>query len=396
MMNESRGATAAPGRPRRRILYLSGTRADFGLMRNCLQRIARHDGLELAVAVTGMHLSAQFGDTVREIEAAGLAIAARIPSDVASRERSGMARAVGQTLLGVTTELQRGRHDALLLLGDRGEMLAGAIAALHMGVPVVHVHGGERSGTVDEPMRHAISRLAAYHFAATLESRERLIAMGEPQQRVFVVGAPGLDDIAPHLHTPRADALRALGVPPGREYALVLFHPVVQQAEQAGAQARELLAGLRAAGGGRDFDVIWLAPNADAGSAGIARQLAELAAAGAGWHVLTHLPRPAYLDALRHAFALTGNSSSGIIEAASLGTPVLDIGPRQHLRERNPGVRSLPVAAGEIAQALHELRGAARPAPHNVYGDGRAGERIADLLAALDLSPAVLDKSLTY
>ena len=381
---------------RRRILYLSGTRADFGLMRACLQRIARHPRLELALAVTGMHLCPEFGDTVREIEASALPIVARIPSDVASRDRTGMARAVGQTLLGVTAELQRGGHDALLLLGDRGEMLAGAIAALHLGVPVAHIHGGERSGTVDEPMRHAISKLATYHFSATVESRERLIAMGEPEQRVFVVGAPGLDDLPPHLHTPRAQALQAVGVAPGRDYALVVFHPVVQQAEQAGAQGLELLAGLREAGGGRDFDVVWMAPNADAGSAQIVRALDAARAHGEGWHVLTHLPRPAYLDALRHAFALVGNSSSGIIEAASLGTPVLDLGPRQHLRERNPGVRSLGVSAVEISAALRELLGADRPAPHNVYGDGRAGERIADLLATVDLSPALLNKTLSF
>ncbi len=387
---------SAAGASRRRILYLSGTRADFGLMRACLQRIARHPRLQLGVAVTGMHLCPEFGDTVREIEASALPIVARIPSDVASRDRSGMARAVGQTLLGVTAELQRGAHDALLLLGDRGEMLAGAIAALHLGVPVAHIHGGERSGTVDEPMRHAISRLATYHFAATVESRERLIATGEPEQRVFVVGAPGLDDLPPHLNTPRAQALQAVGVAPGRDYALVVFHPVVQQAEQAGAQGLELLAGLREAGGGRDFDVVWMAPNADAGSAQIVRALDAARAHGEGWHVLTHLPRPAYLDALRHAFALVGNSSSGIIEAASLGTPVLDLGPRQHLRERNPGVRSLGVSAVEIAAALRELLGATRPAPHNVYGDGRAGQRIADLLATVDLSPALLNKTLSF
>ena len=386
---------AAPAR-RRRILYLSGTRADFGLMRACLQRIAAHPALELGVLVTGMHLCAEFGDTVREIEAAGLPIVARIPSDVDSRERAGMARAVGQTVLGVTAELQRQAWDALLLLGDRGEMLAGAIAALHMGVPVVHLHGGERSGTVDEPMRHAISKLATYHFAATFESRERLVATGEPAQRVFVVGAPGLDDIVPHLHAPRSETLQSLGVAPTRRYALVVFHPVVQQAEQAGEQTRELLAGLREAGGGRDFDVVWLAPNADAGSGAIARALRELGAQAAGWHLLTHLARPAYLDALRHAFALVGNSSSGIIEAASLGTPVLDIGLRQHLRERNPGVRSLPARGDDIGRALRELLVAERPAPHNVYGDGRAGERITRLLAELDLDPALLNKTLTY
>ena len=391
-MNLAPGTT---GR-RRRILYLSGTRADFGLMQGCLQRIAAHPRLELALAVTGMHLCPEFGNTVAEIEASGLPIAARIPSDVAARDGAGMARAVAQTLLGVGAELQRGAYDLLLLLGDRGEMLAGAIAALHHGVPVAHVHGGERSGTVDEPMRHAISKLASLHFAATFESRERLIAMGELPQRVFVAGAPGLDDLPPHAQVPREQAARALGIEAHRDYLLVVFHPVVQQAAQAGEQTRALLHGLREAGAGRAFDVIWLAPNADAGSAHIEQALRELPTAHGTWRRLTHLPRPQYLDALRHALALVGNSSSGIIEAASLGTPVLDIGSRQCLRERNPGVRNVPARAADIAAGLRELLGGPRPPAHNVYGDGHAGERIAHWLAEIELPPGLLDKTLTY
>ena len=377
----------------RRIVYLSGTRADFGLMRACLERIAAHPRLRLRLAVTGMHLCPEFGHTVDDIESSGLPIAARIATDVAARDAAGMARAVAQTLLGVTAELQREPCDALLLLGDRGEMLAAATAALHLGVPVVHLHGGERSGTVDEPMRHAISKLATYHFAATAESRERLLAMGELPERVFVVGAPGLDDIARHAPSPRARTLRALGIDAAREFVLVVFHPVVQQASEAGAQARELIDGLRAAGGGRDFDVLWLAPNADAGSASIE---AALRAPGPGWHRITHLPRAQYLDALAHARALAGNSSSGIIEAASFGTPVLDVGLRQHLRERNAAVLHVQPRAVDIAEALRDMLRAPRPSAHNVYGDGHAGERIARLLADIDLHPGLLNKTLAY
>ncbi|MBU6440651.1 MAG: UDP-N-acetylglucosamine 2-epimerase (hydrolyzing) [Betaproteobacteria bacterium] len=377
----------------RRIVYLSGTRADFGLMRACLERIAAHPGLDLRLAVTGMHLLPEFGHTLQDIEASGLRVAARIPSDVGARDGAGMARAVAQTLLGMTAELQREPCDALLLLGDRGEMLAGATAALHLGIPVVHLHGGERSGTVDEPMRHAVSKLATYHFAATAESRERLLAMGEQPGSVFVVGAPGLDDIARHRLAPREQTLRALGIEPAREFVLVVFHPVVQQAAQAAGQTRELLAGLRDAGAGRDFDVLWLAPNADAGSAQIE---SALQACGAGWHRLTHLPRSRYLDALGHARALAGNSSSGIIEAASFGTPVLDVGRRQHLRERNAGVLHVEPRSGEITAALQGLLGSPRPSAHNVYGDGHAGERIARLLADIDLHPGLLNKTLAY
>ena len=385
----------------RRILYLSGTRADFGLMRQTLQAAAAHPGLEVAVAVTGMHLHADYGHTVDDIAASGLRIAARIPSDVGARDGAGMARAISQTLAGLVPVLQAERFDALLLLGDRGEMLAGALAALHLGVPSIHLHGGERSGTVDEPVRHAISKLAALHFCATAQSRERLIAMGEDPQRVHVVGAPGLDDLGEVLHLPREAALRALqaaltrqapfapearALRDDRPYVLALFHPVVQEADDAAAQTQALLDGLQAAGAGSAFSVVWLAPNADAGSGHIEALLRSQQ--WPGFHRITHLQRADYLAALRHAALLAGNSSSGIIEAASLGARVVNVGSRQSFRERNANTMDVPPQASAIEAAVRQAL-ALGPWPHpedNVYGDGRSAARIAHLLATLPLS----------
>lgn len=379
---------------RRRIIYLSGTRADFGLMRHTLEVIAADPRLELSVAVTGMHLHEEFGHTVDEVVASGLRIAARIPTGVAGRNRSAMAHAVGRTLMGLSELLDTERPDALLLLGDRGEMLAGAIAALHLGVPAVHIHGGERSGTVDEPMRHAISKLAAYHFCATIESRERLIAMGESPERVFQVGAPGLDDLPAALAAPRQAALEALGLAHDGPYVLVLFHPVVQEAEDAAAQTTALIEGLRAAGAGSAFEVVWLAPNADAGSDAILQQLTALT--DCGWRRITHLPRARYLPALRHAAALLGNSSSGIIEAASFGTPVVNVGSRQHLRERNSGTVDVGIDPKSISAALRRALNGGRLPARNIYGDGQAAGRIDELLATLPLFSDLLQKTNRY
>ncbi|CUB00364.1 UDP-N-acetylglucosamine 2-epimerase [Thiomonas bhubaneswarensis] len=384
----------------RRILYLSGTRADFGLMRQTLHAAAAHSGLEVAVAVTGMHLHPDYGHTVDDIAASRLRIAARIPSDVGARDGAGMTRAISQTLAGLVPVLQVEKPDALLLLGDRGEMLAGAIAALHLGVPSIHLHGGERSGTVDEPVRHAISKLAALHFCATAQSRERLIAMGEDPQRVHVVGAPGLDDLSDVRQLAREAALQALRPWAenfaDRPYALVLFHPVVQEAEDAATQTQALLDGLRAAGAGSAFNVLWLAPNADAGSGSIEALLR--AQQWPGFHRITHLPRDDYLAALRHAAVLVGNSSSGIIEAASLGTRVVNVGSRQNLRERNANTVDVPPQAEAIEAAVRQAL-AEGPWPHpedNVYGDGRSAARIAQLLATLPLSAELLHKVNRY
>lgn len=174
----------------RRICYLTGTRADFGLMSSTLHAIAKDPRLDLNLLVTGMHLSPRYGHTVDEIEAEGFVIAARLPVELDDISAAGMAVNLGRMLQGFVPALQAVEPDILLLLGDRGEMLAGAIAAIHLGIPVAHLHGGERSGTVDEPVRHAISKLSHLHFVATQEARDRLVCMGEQSMNVHVVGAP--------------------------------------------------------------------------------------------------------------------------------------------------------------------------------------------------------------
>jgi len=375
----------------RRLIYLSGTRADFGLMQDTLQRIAATPGLSLQVAVTGMHLSEAHGNTIQEIRASGLAICAQIPLDMGSHTGSSMAIGVADCLRGMTQLLERERPDFLLLLGDRGEMLAGAIAALHVGIPCVHIHGGERSGTVDEPVRHAISKLCSYHLVATAGSRERLVRMGEDEARIFVTGAPGLDGLAELGTMPRPDCLQVLGLSAQDKFVLAVFHPVVQQAGQAHAQTQALLQALQDVG----LPVIWLEPNTDAGSLEILAAL-DQASLPAGSRRIRHLPRPLFAAALRHCEALVGNSSVGIIEAATFGTPVVNIGDRQRLRERNPNVGDALPERAAIEKALRSALSHGRWPCDNLWGDGRAGERIASLVASLPAGPQLLEKVNSY
>lgn len=375
----------------RRILYLTGTRADFGLMASTLRRIADTPGLHLQLAVTGTHLSVEHGHTVDEVRATGLEIVSELPVDVLTRTGASMAHAVAGVLHGVTSLLASDPPDALLLLGDRGEMLAGAIAALHVGVPCVHVHGGERSGTVDEPVRHAISKLASYHFAATRDARERLLRMGEEDERIFVTGAPGLDGLAEQAAMRREDCLRALQLPLDEPFVLVVFHPVVQQAGDAAEQTRALVQALD----GLALPVLWLEPNADAGSRAILDALAR-EQLPPGSRRVRHLPRPLYCAAMRHCALMAGNSSSGIIEAASFGTPVVNIGDRQRRREHGPNVVDVATDVAAVAGALRSQLDHGRWPCDNPWGDGRAGERIADLLARLPLAAGLLEKSNSY
>lgn len=381
----------------RKILYVTGTRADFGLMAHVLQRIQAHPDLTLQIAVTGMHLSPTYGLTVREIEALDLPIVARIPTSVGERTPAAMAQGIGEAIIGLTTAMTQNQPDLVLLIGDRGEMLAGAIAALHLGIPVVHLHGGERSGTVDEPVRHAITKLSHWHFVATQESRMRVIQLGERADHVWVTGAPSLDGLAELAGLARAPVLAMLGLPAEARYLLVLFHPVVQEMHEAYQQTSMLGDVLMARHRVEPLHVVWLAPNADAGSAGIVQALQEMGdRMGSLLHQITHLERPAYLAALRHAEVLIGNSSSGIIEAASLGTPVVNMGNRQRSRERNTNTLDCEVTPSAIHAAVREALSWGRLTPANRYGDGEAAQKIVALLATTTISPDLMDKVNTY
>lgn len=371
----------------RRICYISGTRADFGLMRSTLQTIREHPALALEVIATGMHLSPLYGETVREIEAAGLEVSARVPVPLEPATGATMARNIGRMTGAFVDAMEARRPDVVLLLGDRGEMLAGAMAGIHLNIPVAHIHGGERSGTVDEPVRHAISKLSHLHFTATAEARERLIRMGETPAHVHVTGAPGLDGLAGSDLPDRTALAAGFGLDPARPFALMVYHPVLQEAAQAADDTRRILRALDQAG----VQILVVAPNADAGSDGVRAALAE-ADGRPGLVMRTHLGRPDFIAAMARADLMIGNSSAGIIEAASFGTPVLNVGPRQNLRERNANVVDIPATDAALSRGIAEALARGRHPMVNVYGDGHAGGRIADLLARSPLDPALLMK----
>ena len=376
---------------RRHICYVTGTRADFGLMRSTLLRVHATPNLSLSLVATGMHLDPGFGHTVDEVEAAGPPVVAKIPLPEGPSSGATMARHIGIMTTGFVDSFIAADPDIVLLLGDRGEMLAAAIAAIHLNIHIAHIAGGDRSGTIDEPIRHAISKLSHFHLTSTEQSRDRLIRMGENPDHIHVVGTPSLDDILDTRVAPREEVLRPFGLDPDRPFALVVFHPVVQDALDAGRQCQEILVALE----GADLQAIALMPNSDAGSDAIQGVL-NVASGRAGFSVQTHLPRPAFLQVLAHADVMVGNSSSGIVEAASFGTPVVNVGPRQSSRERNANVVDVPCLASDILAGLQRGLGAGRASAPNVYGDGRSGERICRFLESVDLDPAVLKKLNAY
>jgi GDP/UDP-N,N'-diacetylbacillosamine 2-epimerase (hydrolysing) len=375
----------------RRVCYVSGTRADFGLMQATLAAIDSDPALALSMVVTGMHLAPEFGLTVGDIERAGLPVSRRIALDMLPASGATMARNIGRMLTEMTGAFEELRPDLVLLLGDRGEMLAGALAAIHLDIPIVHIHGGERSGTVDEPVRHAISKLSHFHFTATEEAAERLRRMGERADNIHVTGAPGLDGLTGLVCATRAELCAAAGFDAALPVALMVYHPVLQEAGSGGQDTRAIVDALLA----RGVRVMALMPNADAGSDAV-RAVLDSYADDPRVALATHLPRPHFVSWLAHADLMIGNSSAGIIEAASFGTPVINIGSRQGLRERNTNVADAAADGAALAAAIGAALAGGRSAPHNRYGDGRTAARIAALLAGLPLAGAALVKTNDY
>jgi GDP/UDP-N,N'-diacetylbacillosamine 2-epimerase (hydrolysing) len=375
-----------------KLAYASGSRADFGLMAATLRHLAADPAFDVSVAVTGQHLLPAYGATMGQIEGSGLRISARIPVTLSGAGGAEMALALSDQLRGFVGAWTTGRPDMVLVLGDRGEMLAASLAAVHLGIPLGHVHGGERSGTLDESFRHAISKLAHWHFPATDAAHDRLIRMGERADRIVTIGAPGLVGITDGIRADRPGLRAALarrhGLDPDRPLALVLFHPVVQQAGDAARQMAALLDGVAACGA----EALVFRPNSDAGGAAIDALLDAR-----GLPAITSLPRPDWLAALASADVLAGNSSAGIIEAASFGTPVLNLGSRQQGRERSGNVTDLADAdASAIAGALAAILAGGRWTGGNIYGDGTAHLRLAAALKAVRPDPADLMKLNSY
>ena len=379
----------------RKIAAITGSRAEYGLARPIFDAIDSRKDLELSLIVTGMHLSREFGYTVKEIEKDGFEIAARIENLAPEDTGAAMTRSIGRCISGVVDALERIKPDILLVLTDLGHTLAGAIAGSHMNIPVAHLHGGDVSGTVDEPVRHAITKLSHIHFAATKQSAERIIKMGEEPWRVHVVGAPGLDTILSEKLIERKKIAKKFALNQKKPILLVVQHPVTTEIEQAETQMRETMEALVKL---KEQSIV-IYPNADAGG----RRMIKVLEQYRGYpfiQIHKSLPHIEYLSLMKIASVMVGNSSSGIIEAPSFHLPVVNMGTRQAGRERSTNVVDVGYDREEIVKAMkkaldRKFRAKVKKCK-NPYGDGKASQRIVKVLSKIEITPKLLQKKITY
>ena len=370
---------------RRRIGVVTTSRADYSHLYWPLRELGDSPEIELGVFALGPHLSPQFGNTLKEIERDGFPIQARIECLLSSDTDTGMAKTIGVAILGLADALTAWRPDLLLLIADRYEMLAPAATALTLRIPIAHIEGGEVSqGAIDDAVRNALTKLAHIHFTSTETARRRVIAMGEEPWRVHRAGAPSIDHLRRSTLFDRATLEARLGLSFTPPTVVAAWHPVTILRD-TNAEADEFFAALAQAPG----QIIFVYPNADAGGLALIERARSLAATRAHTHVFVNLDAVTYWSLLRYADALVGNSSSGIMEAASFALPVVNVGIRQQGRERARNVIDVPAEASVIRAALdralspafrESLAGMANP-----YGDGTAAETIARVLVSVPL-----------
>jgi UDP-hydrolysing UDP-N-acetyl-D-glucosamine 2-epimerase len=371
----------------RNIAVVTVGRSDYGIYIPVLRAIERRSDLSLRILASGAHLSPEFGHTVDVIVADGFKVDEKLTTLLSADTPQAIAASTGLAVIAFAQSFAQNRPDILVVLGDRFEMYAAALAALPFAIPVAHIHGGEvTEGAIDEALRHSMTKLSHLHFVATDEYARRVVQLGEEPWRVTVSGAPALDDLDSMEYLSTTELEKRFGIVLDPLPLLVTFHPATLQFENVEAQMRELLAGLEASG----EPVLFTMPNADTNGRVVMRMIDEYVQARSNAQVVVNFGRQAYFSMMRRVRAMVGNSSSGIVEASSFGLPVVNVGDRQRGRMRASNVIDVPNDRARIAEAIER---ALSPAFHERCKNGRnpyranrpAGEVIAERLATVAL-----------
>lgn len=371
----------------RKICFVTGSRADFGLLVWPMREIRETPGLILQLIATGMHLAPEFGYTFNAISDEGFEADERVETLLSSDTGAGIAKSVGLGVIGFADAFTRLQPDLVVVLGDRFEMFAAAQAAMFMRLPMAHLFGGDvTEGAVDESIRHAISKMAHLHFTSNQGSTHRLIQLGEDPSRIHTIGSVGIDAIKRLELMDREAIGRAIGMPLGERNALVTFHPVTVEAGRSVAELDELFAALSTLDPA--FHLVFTLANADAEGRALNARIEAFAAGRPHTIAVASLGQLRYLSLMSHVDMVIGNSSSGVLEAPSFGVSTIDIGDRQKGRARAASVVHAASERGAIAAAMAQALQRGRKATVNPYGDGESSRRFADVIAGMsDFKP---------
>lgn len=374
-----------------KIHYLTGNRADFGLIESSLKLLNQNASLDLGIIIGGQHFSDLHGNTFKNVIDSNLNIVKKLDVTLTGEDEYQMAMAFSDQINQLTKFWKADPPDLLLILGDRGEMLAAAITAIHLGIFVAHIHGGERSGTLDESFRHSISKLAHFHFVASKDSAERLIKMGEDKEQIHIIGAPGLVGIKSLLNFRKNYLDQFFNFKSNFKTAVFVYHPVVQERKKSLDEAKLIIEVLIEL----NFQIISFKANSDAGGFDINKMLSAYQEESK-LILLSNKNRKEYLNILYHSDLLIGNSSSGIIESASLNLPCVNVGSRQNLRLRNANLIDVnDVSKLNLKNAIKKIINFKGPY-ENLYGDGNADKKLLKILNNINLDKRLLQKSNVY
>ena len=375
----------------RKVFLVTERRADYSRFKPILKLIEKDPNLDYILAVTGIHLKKEHGYTIDEILSDGFKIFSTFEM-FEEDEDSGasMSRSLGRALQKITYELEKSKPDLILSGFDIAANFAVAIAGAHMNIPVVHIQGGEVSGTIDESIRHAISKFSHYHFASNEDACQRLIKMGENPKHVFNVGCPSIDAIKEVEKIPKKEIMEKYNL--NEPYALVLQHPVTSEIEDSEFQIRETLKAVLES----KIDALIICPNNDAGYSSIIKEINEIQIQ----HVTT-LSLKDYVNLLVHSEILIGNSSSGIHETATFKIPTINVGSRQNNRLKSENVINVGYDKKEIKEAINMCLTSQSFLEKcktcvNPYGNGDSAPKIVNLIKEIDISNKIIQKEISY
>jgi UDP-hydrolysing UDP-N-acetyl-D-glucosamine 2-epimerase len=380
----------------RKICIVVNSRANYARIKSVMRAVQRHNRLELQLVVGASALLYRYGNVVELIRADGFEPAAVVYSIVEGENPTTMAKSTGMGIIELSTQFENLQPDIVLTVADRFETMATAIAASYMNIPLAHTQGGEVTGSIDESVRHAITKLAHVHFPATELARDNVVRMGEDPTAVHLTGCPAIDLLVDNDLSLNPDILnhgKGVGpsVDPDAPYMMVLQHPVTTEYGSGFDQVRETLEAVTRVG----MQIVWLWPNVDAGSDDVSKGLRMFREKNpdANVHFYRNFAAEDYARLLNNAVCIVGNSSSALREGAFLGVPAVNVGTRQQGRERGPNVMDAGYDAGAIEAALRAQIAHGRYGASTLFGDGHSGQRVANILADAEIS---VQKRLAY